>query len=267
MQQDRGTGTTSIRTSGTPERGATAAGGGQSHRLVQQDRIEGRSETRREDRRAGVSASDRLGYGRAREYGTRARPIDPAITRRPRSSLYMEDALIVLGIVLGGAAGYAAAASVRARDTERGYDGRAREWMYEEAHEADRRMGAMRRPHDVQHEETTDLIASDKVEGTPVFDNRGEKIGKVHNFMVGKRSGKVAYAVMSFGGFLGIGEKYHPLPWDQLGYHEARGGYVIDADKERLMRAPSHATGEDAFARPEYGRRVREYWADGRARA
>ena len=60
---------------------------------------------------------------------------------------------------------------------------------------------------------TGNLIASDRVEGTAVYDRAGERLGTVHNFMVDKRSGQVAYAVMSFGGFLGMGESYHPLPW------------------------------------------------------
>ena len=65
-------------------------------------------------------------------------------------------------------------------------------------------------------DETARLIASNKVEGTAVFDRAGEQLGTVYNFMVDKVSGQVAYAVMSFGGFLGIGESYHPLPWRAL---------------------------------------------------
>ena len=70
--------------------------------------------------------------------------------------------------------------------------------------------------------ETGDLIASDKVEGTAVYDRNGTKLGSVYNFMVEKRSGHVAYAVMSFGGFLGMGSSYHPLPWNQLTYEPAQ---------------------------------------------
>ncbi len=61
--------------------------------------------------------------------------------------------------------------------------------------------------------ETYCLIASDKVEGTPVYRSNGEQVGTMERVMIDKISGKVAYAVMSFGGFLGIGEDYHPLPW------------------------------------------------------
>jgi PRC-barrel domain protein len=72
-------------------------------------------------------------------------------------------------------------------------------------------------------DEALDLIASDKVEGTTAYDRNATKLGSVHNFMVNKRSGQVAYAVLSFGGFLGMGSSYHPLPWKQLVYEPAQG--------------------------------------------
>ena len=64
--------------------------------------------------------------------------------------------------------------------------------------------------------ETHSLIASDKVEGTPVRRTSGDKIGTIERVMIDKRSGKVAYAVMSFGGFMGLGEEYYTLPWGVL---------------------------------------------------
>lgn len=73
-------------------------------------------------------------------------------------------------------------------------------------------------------DETSDLIASDKVEGTEVYNRQGEHLGEVHDFMVNKRTGQVEYAVMSLGGFLGIGESYHPLPWKVLTYDTSQGG-------------------------------------------
>ncbi len=77
---------------------------------------------------------------------------------------------------------------------------------------------------DIATDETNRLIASNKVEGTAVYDRNGNRLGSVYNFMVDKRAGRVEYAVMSFGGFLGIGEEYHPLPWDQLTYDTNQGG-------------------------------------------
>ncbi len=65
------------------------------------------------------------------------------------------------------------------------------------------------------------LIAASKVNGTTVYNTAGEKLGSVYDVMIDKRSGKAAYAIMSFGGFLGIGDSYHPLPWQSLTYDEA----------------------------------------------
>jgi len=73
-------------------------------------------------------------------------------------------------------------------------------------------------------DETDQLISSTKVEGTAVYNRQGERLGTVASFMVDKRSGQVAYAVMSFGGFLGLGKSCHPLPWHVLSYDTGRGG-------------------------------------------
>src|SRR5215212_8243601 len=96
----------------------------------------------------------------------------------------------------------------------------------------------------VATDETVRLIASNKVEGTAVYNREGEHLGTVYNFMVDKVTGQVAYAVMSFGGFLGLGQSYHPLPWRLLTYNTKVGGYVVDLDKDRLRDAPSFASGE-----------------------
>src|SRR5829696_7233345 len=82
-----------------------------------------------------------------------------------------------------------------------------------------------------------------------------------NNFMVGKRSGRVAYAVMSFGGWLGMGESYHPLPWDTLRYDTDLGGYVVSLDRDRLRGAPSHRADQDTSSDASYWRRVKDYWA------
>ena len=67
--------------------------------------------------------------------------------------------------------------------------------------------------------ETASLIGSDKVEGTNVYRSNGDKIGAIERIMIDKQSGKVAYAVMSFGGFLGIGHDHYPVPWSLLTYN------------------------------------------------
>lgn len=109
--------------------------------------------------------------------------------------------------------------------------------------------------------ETQDLIASDKVEGTAVYNQAGERLGTVYNFMVDKRSGKVAYATMSFGGFLGIGESYHPLPWQTLTYDTGKGGYVVNLSREQLEGAPRYTASDmPDWTDATYGRRVNDYY-------
>ena len=110
-------------------------------------------------------------------------------------------------------------------------------------------------------DETAELISSEKVEGTAVYDHKGDKIGNVHHLMINKYTGQVAYAVISFGGFLGIGAEYHPLPWRLLDYDEEVGGYVVDLDREQLKNAPHFAENrEPDWSNPAYAARVDEYW-------
>jgi len=109
-------------------------------------------------------------------------------------------------------------------------------------------------------DETNRLIASNKVEGTAVYDRDRNKLGSVYNFMVDKRSGQVEYAVMSFGGFLGIGDDYHPLPWDQLTYDTDQGGYVVSLSREQLEGGPRYRGGEEPTFNRDYGREVYGYY-------
>ena len=109
-------------------------------------------------------------------------------------------------------------------------------------------------------DETDRLIASYKVEGTAVYNRAGERLGSVQNVMIDKYSGQVAYAVMSFGGFLGVGERYHPLPWRALTYDTGLGGYVVDLGRERLEGAPSYGRDEAPWDDPAYGRGVSDHY-------
>ncbi len=113
----------------------------------------------------------------------------------------------------------------------------------------------------MESRETGNLIASDKVEGTAVFNMQGDKLGTVDNVMIDKREGNVAYAVMSFGGFLGMGEKHHPLPWKTLNYDEGRDGYVVNLSKEQLKDAPTFDRNEqDRLYDRNYGESVHKYY-------
>ena len=102
----------------------------------------------------------------------------------------------------------------------------------------------------MEDRETFSLIGSDKVEGTNVYRSNGERIGQIERVMIDKITGKVAYAVMSFGGFLGLGEDYYPVPWSLLTYNRELGGYEIDISDEQLKAAP------------KYGRSAAWDWAD-----
>jgi len=87
-------------------------------------------------------------------------------------------------------------------------------------------------------DETDRLISSDKVEGTPVYRSNGERVGQIERVMIDKINGKVAYAVMSFGGFMGIGEDYYPLPWSLLTYNPRLEGYEVNVSEEQLIPVP-----------------------------
>lgn len=108
--------------------------------------------------------------------------------------------------------------------------------------------------------ETSRLIGSNKVEGTPVYGRDGDRLGTIYNFMVDKVSGRVEYAVMRYGGFLGIGQRYYPLPWRILSYDTKEGGYRIAMRHRDLESAPSFDRDTEPRFNREYGRRVHDYY-------
>jgi hypothetical protein len=88
------------------------------------------------------------------------------------------------------------------------------------------------------------LILSSRVNGTPVFNRNGVRIGHVDDLSIEKVGGTVIYAIISFGGFLGIGEKFLPVPWSLLDYDPEQGGYVLPLDEAELETAPHFAREE-----------------------
>jgi len=98
------------------------------------------------------------------------------------------------------------------------------------------------------------LIASDRVERTPVRRANGEKIGTIQRVMIDKLTGNVVYAVLSFGGFLGLGQKHAPIPWARLMYDRSLEAYHLEMSDEELSKAPSVAAGEEF----DWGDRSRE---------
>jgi PRC-barrel domain len=108
--------------------------------------------------------------------------------------------------------------------------------------------------------ETVSLIGSDKVEGTAVYGADEKKIGKLERVMIDKISGKVAHAVLSFGGFLGIGEDYYPMPWSMLKYDLNLGGYRVTLTKDQLDKAPKYSKSTDWNWNRDNDRRVYDYY-------
>jgi sporulation protein YlmC with PRC-barrel domain len=109
--------------------------------------------------------------------------------------------------------------------------------------------------------ENTSLIAASKVNGTYVYNRARENLGTIYDVMIDKVSGKVQYAIMSFGGFLGMGDSYHPLPWNQLKYDVDKGGYRVNLDKRQLENAPSFtSTASPNWDDRSYGNRINDYY-------
>lgn len=105
------------------------------------------------------------------------------------------------------------------------------------------------------------LIESDRVEGTTVYSPDGTDIGSIKRLMIDKVSGKVAYAVMSFGGFMGMGGDEHTIPWSKLNYDTSLGGYRTDITETQLRGAPAFSRERDYdWSDRERERELHDYW-------
>lgn len=107
---------------------------------------------------------------------------------------------------------------------------------------------------------TGNLINAEKVHGTDVYNMAGEKLGTIEDLVLDKINGCVQYAVLSFGGFLGLGDKHYPLPWSALKYDTRRGGYIVNLSEEQLENAPSIEADEQIDWTPDYGRQVDSFY-------
>jgi len=106
------------------------------------------------------------------------------------------------------------------------------------------------------------LIESDRVEGTKVYDPSDNHIGSIKRLMIDKISGKVAYAVMSFGGFLGIGDEEHAIPWNKLDYDPELGGFRTDITEQQLRGAPGFYRDRDyEWSDRARERELHDYWS------
>ena len=109
--------------------------------------------------------------------------------------------------------------------------------------------------------ETGSLIGSDKVEGTAVYGANDTKVGSIERVMINKMSGKVSYAVLSFGGFLGIGDDHYPLPWQSLKYDTNLGGYRTGITETQLKKAPKYRNDNSwDWSDPATARSVNDYY-------
>ena len=105
------------------------------------------------------------------------------------------------------------------------------------------------------------LISSRRVEGTPVYNRTDQRLGSIHSVMIDKKSGRVAYAVLSFGGFLGMGENVTPVPWQALDYDVDLDAYVIDLTREQLENAPTLRLDQADRPQPQDYEEVSGYYA------
>lgn len=110
-------------------------------------------------------------------------------------------------------------------------------------------------------EKTSDLIGSDRVEGTAVYGADKNKIGSVDKLLIEKHGGQVTDAIISVGGFLGIGNEKHSLPWSKLDYDTDLSGYRLDVTEEQLKNAPrfKDEDADRAYDR-DYQTSVYNYW-------
>lgn len=104
------------------------------------------------------------------------------------------------------------------------------------------------------------LINAEKVHGTDVYNMKGDKLGAIEDLVLDKEKGYVRYAVLSFGGFLGLGDKHYPLPWAALKYDTRKDGYVVNLSKEQLENAPAYESDEKIDWTPDYGSRVDAFY-------
>jgi sporulation protein YlmC with PRC-barrel domain len=107
---------------------------------------------------------------------------------------------------------------------------------------------------------TSDVISSDKVEGTAVYNDAGEKLGSIDDLMIDKNSGQICYAVLEFGGFLGMGTDRYPIPWNVLKYDTGKGGYTVPLNKAKLENAPKYRDQEVPIYDTDYGSRINKYY-------
>ncbi len=226
-------------------RGGGMFGSGSSSHGRDDERGHGRWEEERSEKGWGRSRSDEGGSSWSGSRDDDRGSSWGGSRDRDRSSSWSNDRHDEGSSGWGGGWGGSASESGR---SSHGHQRGQREFGYDDRHEG------------LPVDETSRLIASNKVEGTAVYSRTGQRLGSIYNFMVDKRSGKVEYAVMSYGGFLGMGTRYYPMPWDLLEYDTRLGGYRVDMMERDLERAPSFDRSNEPEFDQRYGERVRGWY-------
>lgn len=101
-------------------------------------------------------------------------------------------------------------------------------------------------------------ISSNDVEGTEVYNKDGDHIGEIDHMIIDKASGRVSYAVMSFGGFLGMGESHYSIPWSALSYDTTKGGFRTNISESQLKNAPAYS--DNAWDDRDWEKRTHDYY-------
>lgn len=104
------------------------------------------------------------------------------------------------------------------------------------------------------------LISADDIRGTIVHGRDGDKLGTVYKLIIDQRTGHIAYIILSCGGFLGLGQSYHPVPWSAFRYDDKEAGYVAAIDKRLLEGAPNFRPDTAPVFDEAYGQRVTDYF-------
>ena len=103
-------------------------------------------------------------------------------------------------------------------------------------------------------------LISARVDDTIVYDRDGRKLGTIYTFHIDRWSGQVRFAVLSFGGFLGLGQSYHPVPFSLLTVNQEKGGYTVTVDRSLLDGSPSYRPDSAPVWDADYAKRVSDYY-------
>ncbi len=105
------------------------------------------------------------------------------------------------------------------------------------------------------------VLSASTLKGDDVYNPEGEKLGSIKELMLNIESGRICYAVLSFGGFLSLGEKLFAVPWSALKVDTENKRFVMDTDEERLMNAPGFDTENwPNMADPTWEKSVHTYY-------